>query len=323
MNGRVAQDVSSAPARRAPHESALAGARPEDTTAEAWHRLTTRWESMTSAQRVALASAMSAAIETAARGGILAEEPDADEGRIRYLLAQRRYGAEIAEAARQAVEQNTSFNLIDDDGLKVDLFVLGNSVLDQHQLVHRQRILVSEDPPLYLWVSSPASQVLRKLEWYQAGGHSRTPARWRLRLDPACRSAPRRCPSPCPCARDTWPGGVGARQSVHARADHHEASAGRQRHGVEHRDGGRVDRLAVHFRRQGPVGERVPLVVLSRVGTGGLRMVSIMAVAPAAQRQVWPPAVGLRTGSAVSAKGGGGGLTLARWHNPNHVTAGV
>ena len=256
-------------------------------------------------------------------GGILAEEPDADEGRIRYLLAQRRYGAEIAEAARQAVEQNTSFNLIDDDGLKVDLFVLGNSVLDQHQLVHRQRILVSEDPSLYLWVSSPASQVLRKLEWYQAGGHSRTPARWRLRLDPACRSAPRRCPSPCPCARDTWPGGVGARQSVHARADHHEASAGRQRRGVEHRDGGRVDRLAVHFRRQGPVGERVPLVVLSRVGTGGLRMVSIMAVAPAAQRQVWPPAVGLRTGSAVSAKGGGGGLTLARWHNPNHVTAGV
>ena len=42
---------------------------------------------------------MSAAIEAAARGGILAEEPDADEPRIRYLLAQRRYGAEIAEAA--------------------------------------------------------------------------------------------------------------------------------------------------------------------------------------------------------------------------------
>ena len=79
-----------------------------------------------------------------------------------------------AEAARQAVEQSTSFNLIDDDGLKVDLFVLGESPLDRHQLDHRQRILVREDPPQYLWVSAPASQVLRKLEWYRAGGSVRS-----------------------------------------------------------------------------------------------------------------------------------------------------
>ena len=83
-----------------------------------------------------------------------------------------------AEAARQAVEQSTSFNLIDDDGLKVDLFVLGESPLDQHQLEHRQRILVREEPPQYLWVSAPASQVLRKLEWYQAGG-SVSERQWR------------------------------------------------------------------------------------------------------------------------------------------------
>ncbi len=82
------------------------------------------------------------------------------------------------EAARQAVEQSTSFNLIDDDGLKVDLFVLGDTTLDQHQLEHRQRILVTEDPPQYLWVSAPASQVLRKLEWYQAGG-SVSERQWR------------------------------------------------------------------------------------------------------------------------------------------------
>lgn len=99
MDGSVANGVGEASARRAPHENTIAGARPEDTSAEAWHRLTTRWESMTPAQRVALASAMSAAIETAARGGLLAEEPDANESRIRYLLAQRRYGTEIAEAA--------------------------------------------------------------------------------------------------------------------------------------------------------------------------------------------------------------------------------
>lgn len=82
------------------------------------------------------------------------------------------------EAARQAVEQSTSFNLIDDDGLKVDLFVLGDTALDRHQLEHRQRILVTQDPPQYLWVSAPGSQVLRKLEWYQAGG-SVSERQWR------------------------------------------------------------------------------------------------------------------------------------------------
>lgn len=98
MAGRGVLDVSAHSARSAPHENTIAGARPEDTSAEAWHRLTTKWESMTPAQRVALASAMSAAIETAARGGILADEPDADETRVRFLLTQRRYGTEIAEA---------------------------------------------------------------------------------------------------------------------------------------------------------------------------------------------------------------------------------
>lgn len=75
-----------------------------------------------------------------------------------------------AEAARRAIEEGTSFNLIDEAGLKVDLFVLGNSLLDRRQIAHRQRIMVQEDPPQHLWVTAPAEQVLRKLEWYQAGG---------------------------------------------------------------------------------------------------------------------------------------------------------
>lgn len=75
-----------------------------------------------------------------------------------------------AEAARRAVEEGTSFNLIDEAGLKVDLFVLGNNPLDRRQIEHRQRIRVQDDPPQHLWVTAPAEQVLRKLEWYQAGG---------------------------------------------------------------------------------------------------------------------------------------------------------
>jgi len=82
------------------------------------------------------------------------------------------------EAARRAVEQSDSFNLIHESGFKVDIFVLGDHPLDRHQLEHRQRIMVREDPPQYLWVSAPASQVLRKLEWYRAGG-SVSERQWR------------------------------------------------------------------------------------------------------------------------------------------------
>lgn len=75
------------------------------------------------------------------------------------------------EAARQAVELRTSFNLVDGSGLKVDLFVLGDDLLDRLQLERRRRIAVRQEPPEHLWVTSPGDQILRKLAWYRAGGH--------------------------------------------------------------------------------------------------------------------------------------------------------
>ena len=87
------------PARKAPHERSTGAARPSDTSPEVWDQLTAKWASMTPAQRATLAAAMSTAIETAARAGILAGEPDADDTRVRFLVAQRRYGTEVAEAA--------------------------------------------------------------------------------------------------------------------------------------------------------------------------------------------------------------------------------
>ena len=74
-------------------------ARPSDTTPEVWDRLTQQWSSMSPAERAELAASMSAALADAARAGILADEPGADEGRVRYLLTQRRYGTDLAEAA--------------------------------------------------------------------------------------------------------------------------------------------------------------------------------------------------------------------------------
>lgn len=99
MDDRVALGTHAVSPRKAPHETSTGAARPNDTSVEAWDRLTTQWESMTPVQRAALAAAMSTAIETAARAGILAGEPDADDTRVRFLVAQRRYGTEVAEAA--------------------------------------------------------------------------------------------------------------------------------------------------------------------------------------------------------------------------------
>ena len=75
------------------------------------------------------------------------------------------------EAALDAVHRLASFNLVHLETVqKVDLFVLGDDLLDRRQLEGRTRVLVSEDPPRELWVGSAEDQILRKLSWYLAGG---------------------------------------------------------------------------------------------------------------------------------------------------------
>ena len=75
------------------------------------------------------------------------------------------------DEALDAVQRHASFNLVHlETVLKVDLFVLGDDLLDRRQLEGRTRVLVSEDPPRELWVGSAEDQILRKLSWYLAGG---------------------------------------------------------------------------------------------------------------------------------------------------------
>ena len=75
------------------------------------------------------------------------------------------------EAARDAIARNASFNLVHlESVLKVDLFVLGDDLLDRHQLARRKRVQVRDDPPCELWIGSAEDQILRKLTWYDAGG---------------------------------------------------------------------------------------------------------------------------------------------------------
>jgi hypothetical protein len=75
------------------------------------------------------------------------------------------------EAARSAVRRHGSFNLVHLESVqKIDLFVLGEGLLDRHQLAGRVRVVVTEDPRRELWVGSAEDQILRKLAWYRAGG---------------------------------------------------------------------------------------------------------------------------------------------------------
>ena len=73
------------------------------------------------------------------------------------------------DAAQIAIQSNSSFNLIDTaHGLKVDLFVLGDSLLDRMQIQRRVNIAVPHSPN-GIWVTAPEDQILRKLNWYRKG----------------------------------------------------------------------------------------------------------------------------------------------------------
>lgn len=73
--------------------------------------------------------------------------------------------------AVRAVDEKDSFNLIHSEvAMKVDLFVLGDSVLDVNQIERRIQIAVATDPAAELWITSPEDQILRKLDWYRQGG---------------------------------------------------------------------------------------------------------------------------------------------------------
>lgn len=82
------------------------------------------------------------------------------------------------DPARGAVEPHSSFNLIDTaHGLKVDLFVLGDNLLDRMQIERRMNVTIASVAD-EIWVTSPEDQVLPKLDWYRNTGHE-SQRQWR------------------------------------------------------------------------------------------------------------------------------------------------
>ena len=93
-----------------------------------------------------------------------------DAGSGEALL--ERVGAEFyvpIDSARAAIRRQSSFNLVDTaSALKVDLFVLGDGLLDRMQI--ERRVLVEvPGAPGGIWVTAAEDQVLRKLDWYRQG----------------------------------------------------------------------------------------------------------------------------------------------------------
>jgi hypothetical protein len=107
----------------------------------------------------------------------VAIEVDRDAGEDLLRRAATEFVVPI-ESARHAVRTQGSFNLLSaEGGMKIDLFVLGQGLLDRRQIERRVRIAVPGAPD-GIWVTSPEDQVLRKLSWYRSGG-SVSDRQWR------------------------------------------------------------------------------------------------------------------------------------------------
>ena len=74
------------------------------------------------------------------------------------------------DSIRQAIRTRSSANLIHlPSSIKVDLFIMGGSPVDEEQMERRQRLQVASDPDRYLYVYTPEDILLQKLRWYRLG----------------------------------------------------------------------------------------------------------------------------------------------------------
>jgi hypothetical protein len=96
-----------------------------------------------------------------------------DRFRLARFLARLGDGYYVpVGSAGAAVDHHESFNLIHlASGVKVDMYVLGDGLLDRRQIERRtQRSIEVGGVAVVLWVGAAEDQVLRKLCWYRLGG---------------------------------------------------------------------------------------------------------------------------------------------------------
>ena len=82
-------------------------------------------------------------------------------------------------AVARAVRERSSVNVFHRaSAIKVDLFIMGGSPLDDEQMNRRQRIQVTTEPDRYLYAYTPEDILLQKLRWFRKG-HEISDRQWR------------------------------------------------------------------------------------------------------------------------------------------------
>jgi len=75
-----------------------------------------------------------------------------------------------SQGIHRAIRERSSSNLIHlATSIKVDLFIMGGSPIDEEQMDRRQRLKVAVDPDRYLYVYTAEDILLQKLRWYRMG----------------------------------------------------------------------------------------------------------------------------------------------------------
>lgn len=75
------------------------------------------------------------------------------------------------DAVLEAVRDRRSFNAVHvESGFKVDFFVRGDTAFDHEEFRRALPTPLGDAPALTMPVKAPEDSILRKLEWYRAGG---------------------------------------------------------------------------------------------------------------------------------------------------------
>ena len=113
-----------------------------------------------------LASAVSGEPRSTLDADLVVELAEKDVDRLVAALGDDFYVD--VDSLRRAVRDRSSANVIHyATSTKVDLFITGGSPLDKGQMDRRQRVQVSADPDVWLYVYTPEDILLQKLRWYR------------------------------------------------------------------------------------------------------------------------------------------------------------
>ena len=83
------------------------------------------------------------------------------------------------ESIRRAVKAKSSANIIHlPSSIKVDLFVMGGSPIDEEQMERRMHVEIGDDSDRHLYVYTPEDILLQKLRWYRLGNEA-SDRQWR------------------------------------------------------------------------------------------------------------------------------------------------